>query len=162
MEIEPFCLNPLEETVLCIKKISSGMPLARNAFYSCWKLECFNPWNYLGHLFNLVFMDSLLKTTLTGIRYLCIYTTGKLQRSYRAGPAGDLLLVLKQRELYVLQSTFLSLPLKQMDLGNQKQYLSRQHGSDSSDAFLHFCTMWNCLSGKCHSQCFHPPGHSRL
>lgn len=44
--------------------------------------------------------------------------------------------------------------------GESQPYLSRQHDSGSCLAASHFCTTWNCLSEKCHSQCSHPPGQS--
>lgn len=44
--------------------------------------------------------------------------------------------------------------------GKSKPYLRRQRDSGSSLVAWHVCTTWNCLSEKCHSQCFHPPARS--
>ena len=41
-----------------------------------------------------------------------------------------------------------------------KAYLSRPHDSGFSLAASHVCTTCNCLSEKCHSRCFRPPGRS--
>lgn len=61
------------------------MHLAGTDFHSFWKLKCVSSWKDLGHLFNPVFMEGLLKTTLGRIRHLFTYASGEAPEP-SAGP----------------------------------------------------------------------------